>query len=167
MYMGEYEAAYKEAVAAAESPRNAASAWHWAARIAILMADPAKARAAIQAFESFPVKGRVIDAKRIELRAGLTALTGSATEALSQYADSFRAWREVGEVIELAHAQFTCAMLLGTGSPEGRAAALESLATHQRLGAAPWVAQLEQALEEGEKPVPSNKSAAEPSRSRV
>jgi len=161
MFRGDYGVAYSEAVSAADvNTRNGAAAWQWAARIAILMGDPVKATAAIRAFESFPSKGRVVDAKKAELRAGLTALTGSAAEALAQYDESFRAWRELGMELDLAHAQFTSVMVLGTGSTEGRAAARESLAIHQRLGAAPWVALLERALEEGTNP--SSRGASAP-----
>jgi tetratricopeptide (TPR) repeat protein len=85
-------------------------------------------------------------AERARAWAGVAALEGRASEAVTRYRDAIRRYRELGLTFEVARAATAAVTLLGDGDSESAAAADEARTVFDRLGARPWLDLLENAL---------------------
>ncbi len=92
------------------------------------------------------VHGPFVEARRLELRAGLAALDGRVADALAFYADSLRRFRDLGIEVDQAFATIEMATLLNPTLPEVVAAGAAAREILVRLGAAPFIARLDAAL---------------------
>jgi class 3 adenylate cyclase/tetratricopeptide (TPR) repeat protein len=90
--------------------------------------------------------GRVPAAMRRESDAALAALDGRRQDALAGYLDAMRRWRELGYEFEAAMCELNLVTMLGADSAEARAAADEAKAIFERLGAAPLLERLAEAM---------------------
>ena len=126
---------------------NLTSSLPAAARVALWMGDAAAARAALAAYDASGFHGRAIEADRTTIRAGVAALEGSGGDALRRYRDALQAWRDLGLAWDEALCGLDMALLLGLAEPEVRAAAEAAREIFVRLGAVPFVARLDAAME--------------------
>jgi len=93
--------------------------------------------------------GPVLEADRTRIAAGIAALEGRAAEALTGFLDALRAYAQLDLPFEEAACAVDMAVLLPAATRESAAAAAaiqDARATLTRLGAAPFLARLEQAM---------------------
>jgi class 3 adenylate cyclase/tetratricopeptide (TPR) repeat protein len=124
-----------------------------AARAALLTRDASGAAADLAAYEATGVRGPLVEARRTSIRAGLAALEGRAPEALALYADASRRFRDAGLPVDEAFTAIEMATLLDPSLPEVRAAGDAAREILTRLGALPYLAQLDAALARAPEPV--------------
>ena len=140
-----YEEAITDALASAETaPRNTSLA----ARAAVWTRDAERARAALGVLDESGVHGMAVELSRTTIRAGIAALEGRRTEALAAYREAFRGWRDLGLPWYVALAAIDALTVLGPDEPELQAAGEEARAILAGLGAKPFLARLEAAMEQ-------------------
>jgi class 3 adenylate cyclase/tetratricopeptide (TPR) repeat protein len=118
-----------------------------AARAALWSRDVAGARQDLSALEASGIHGSAVEADRRTLNAGLSALEGRPSDALSQYREALRAWRVLGLAWDEALCGIDMATLLDPADPEVRAAAEASRDILIQLEAVPFVARLDAELD--------------------
>jgi tetratricopeptide (TPR) repeat protein len=89
--------------------------------------------------------GRVNDARRLTIRAGVAALDGQPDEAVALYRDALGAWRDLRGVWDEVLTGITMARLLDPSLPEVRRAAESTREILVRLRAKPFIDQLDAA----------------------
>ncbi len=129
--------------AASLSASQAPAALYEAARSALWARDIAAAREDLAALDATGFHGRVVEARRTTIRAGLAALEGNSADALSLYRDALRGWRELGLAWDEALTGVTMATLLDPTEPEVRAAVDSTREILVRLGATPFLERLD------------------------
>jgi class 3 adenylate cyclase/tetratricopeptide (TPR) repeat protein len=112
-------------------------------RAALRLGNLEASRTALAEVEATLERGRVSDALRVGLRAGVAALEGRRDAALELYRDAQRRFEELRDVLDLADSQLEMAALLGLDEPEARAAADAARQTYERLGAQAMLDQLD------------------------
>ena len=120
-----------------------------AARAALWAGDAATARRLLEIPTLARFSGPVLDADRTCIRAGVAALEGKTSDALSLYRDAIRSYRALSLAFDAALAGLDVATVLGPvdrTSPEVADWIATARATLERLGAAPLLARLESAL---------------------
>ncbi len=132
--------------AASVSIGNAPTSYVLAGRASLLGRDAEGAASDLAAFIAAGLHGPYIEARERELRAGLAALDGRTADALALYADAFRRYADLGVQFDPAFMTIEMATLLEPTLPEVVAAGEPARATLVRLGATPFVAQLDAAL---------------------
>jgi hypothetical protein len=137
------------------------AAHYQAARPMLWAGDAEAARTDLAAIDATGVHGRVVEIRRSTVRAGIAALEGETVEAMALYRDALRGWRDTNMVWDEALTAIDMATLLDPTDPEVRAAADAARTTLVRLGAAPFVARLDAALERVPKPAPRVPRSAE------
>ncbi len=141
------EAAYAAStVVATSSALNAPLGYTYAARAALTQRDPARARAALDGLEATGVRGPVLAIQREAMEAGLAALEGRRTEAVAGFRDTARLLGEAGLVLEVALNGLLSVLLLGRDDPDAIGFANEARQIFDRLGARPFIRQLDEAL---------------------
>ncbi len=110
------------------------------------MGDEAGARAELVALDGSGFHGQAIEADRVTIRAGITALEGRPTDALAFYREALKAWRDLGLVWDEALCGIDMATLLDPTDPEVRTAADSAREILVRLGAGPFIARLDATL---------------------
>jgi hypothetical protein len=93
--------------------------------------------------------GPVLEADKTRIAAGIAALEGRSVEALAGFRDALRAYQQLGVAFDEAAAVVDMAILLPSealDAPDAVAAVSAARVTLTRLGAAPYLARLEQAL---------------------
>jgi hypothetical protein len=105
------------------------------------------AAANLEALEAIGVHGPWFEARRASIRAGLAALDGHAADALVLYRDALRQLHDVGVPLDEALTATEMATLLDLTEPEDRAAADTADEILTRLGAKPFLARLEAAMQ--------------------
>jgi len=119
-----------------------------AVRAALWAGDVAEAASLVGQLDAFVNHGQAIELDNMTLRAGIAALEGRRTEAISGYRDALRGWRALGLAFDEAMAALDMAILLApteremAEAPMAIETARETLA---RLGARPLLARLDAA----------------------
>jgi class 3 adenylate cyclase/tetratricopeptide (TPR) repeat protein len=155
-----YEAGMDTALHGVADP--VAPAAEWATRVALWLADAARARAALDAHLSLPDRGRFIATMRQSLRAGVVALEGDRDAAVAGYRESIRTLRDMDLPFNIGLTLLEFGTLVGPDEPEAAAAAAEAREIWTRLGSPPLLARLEAGLArwEGAAVRPTGPSAA-------
>jgi hypothetical protein len=91
-------------------------------------------------------RGAALSADIVTIRAGLAALEGRPTEAMSLYRDALRAWQALGLQWDEALCSIDMVTVLDPSDPEVRGAAESARSILTRLAAAPYLARLSSAL---------------------
>jgi class 3 adenylate cyclase/tetratricopeptide (TPR) repeat protein len=164
---GRPDAAHTEASEVASiSALNAPPAYLVATRAALTLRDSGRARAALEGLEATGVRGPALAMQREAMEAGLAALEGRRGEAISGFRDTARRLSEVGMVLDVALNGLLSVQLLGRDDADARILAGEARETFLRLGARPFIEQLDEApagtdgREPGSVPVSEKVSAA-------
>ncbi len=110
------------------------------------MGDGAGATEDLEAVDASGFHGPALEADRATIRAGIAALEGRASEALNLYRVALAVWRDLGLTWDEALCGLDMALLLDPAETEVRAAAERARETFTRLGAAPFVARLADAI---------------------
>jgi class 3 adenylate cyclase/tetratricopeptide (TPR) repeat protein len=118
----------------------------WATRAALRGREVEAARAANRDLVDLAVRGPALDAARDATEAGILALDGRWPEAAEKYRDATRRLREMRTDFDLALALLEIVELAPPGDPLAASAADEARALFRRMGAVPYVAQLDAAL---------------------
>ena len=100
------------------------------------------------------------------IRAGLAALEGRPADALGQYREALRGWRDLGLRWDEALTGIDMATLLEPSEPEVRTAAESTRQILVRLGAKPFLERLDTTMGRSTSAEPSTSRAAEPTESR-
>ena len=114
-----------------------------AAGMALLARDATHARLALERMVATGAHGRAIDMDKTAIRAGLAALDGSTQEAIAGFRAAIAGWRDLGLPWDEAMTSLIFVRLVGTGSPEARAAAEAGRSILDGLGARRVVAILD------------------------
>jgi len=128
------------------SDLNAPYALPRAGRVAVLARDPALAQVALDRLAALGTRGRAVDADRSTIRAGLAAMAGDGDAARAGYRTALASYRDLGLAWDEALVGQEAASMLGAGDPEIAGWVETARATLGRLGAAPMLALLEQAV---------------------
>jgi len=153
-------AQYREA-ASRNTGVNATDARSLAAHAAVWNGDFPGAAAELAAIDASGYRAPTVEARRVTIRAALAASEGRRTEALGSYRDALRRWRELRLVFDEALCVIDMATVLDPAEPEVRAAADAAREILTRLGAKPFLARLDTAMDrQPSAPTP------EPARSR-
>jgi hypothetical protein len=116
-----------------------------AGRAALWNRDVAGARAARHAVNGLGLHGPAIDARAIELDAGIAALEGESEAAVAGYVEVTARWRAAGLPWDQALAALTAGALLGRDAEALDGELAEAHETLERLGATVVVTHLEPA----------------------
>ena len=128
------------------SDLNAPYALPRAGRVAILAGDPALAQVALDRLAALGTRGRAVDADRSTIRAGLAAMAGDEDAARAGYRTALASYRDLGLAWDEALVGQEAASMLGAGDPEIAGWVETARGTFGRLGAAPMLVLLEQAV---------------------
>jgi tetratricopeptide (TPR) repeat protein len=112
----------------------------------VLAGNATGARAALDRLDEIGTRGRAVDADRTAIEAGIAALSGDAAAAVNGYQAANAAWRALRLPWDEALTALDAVTLLGTGDGEVADWAETARATFERLGAAPLLARLEEAV---------------------
>jgi class 3 adenylate cyclase/tetratricopeptide (TPR) repeat protein len=144
---GQFDVARRELLRYAEVfPPGAPEAALLAARCDLLAGDAAQARKDMAAIDASPRRGRAIDADRTTILAGIAALEGRTTEALTGYRQALGVWRDLGLVWDEALCAIDMASVLDPSDPEVASAAGAGRTVLLRLGATPFLDRLDAAI---------------------
>jgi len=132
--------------AATLSASNAPSCHMMAGRASLLVGDAAAAARSADELKRTGMHGPFIEARRMELAAGLAALEGRPAEALPLFAEVLRRYQVLGVQIDQAFAAIEMASLLDPTLPEVVAAGDVAREILVRLRAKPFIARLDAAL---------------------
>lgn len=127
-------------------PQQAPDACLMAARASLLSRELDAARQDLAEAEASNRRGRVLEADKTAVRAGIAALEGRTDDALSLYRDAMRTWRNLGLAWDEALCAIDMATLLDPAEPEVRAATESARGILARLGARPFIERLDAAL---------------------
>jgi hypothetical protein len=116
-----------------------------AARCALWSGDADRAKSALARLEA-TTHGPAISAGRAEIAAGLLALAGETSAAVTNYREVLETWRGLGLVWDEALTAIDMATLIGPGEPDAIAAAQVAAETLARLRAAPFLDRLSTAM---------------------
>ncbi|MEX2548370.1 MAG: hypothetical protein WD830_11375, partial [Chloroflexota bacterium] len=120
--------------------------YYQAARHGIWAGDLQSLREDIAAVDATGVHGRVVEVRRVTLRAAEAALDGRPRDALSLYAEALAGWRDLRVVWDEALTGIDMVSLLDPAEPDVRAVAVSTRAILERLGAKPYLERLDAAL---------------------
>jgi class 3 adenylate cyclase len=115
-------------------------------RSALWAGDARGAAAVLASLDASGYLGPALTADRLVARAGIDALEGRGAEALAGYRDALRAHRQLGLAFEEAATAVDMAGLLPSperNTPDVETAISSARATLERLGARPFLAQLD------------------------
>jgi class 3 adenylate cyclase/tetratricopeptide (TPR) repeat protein len=118
-----------------------------AGRYAVLDRDPARALDAARELEAMSSPGPALAADLETIRAGSAALAGALPEAAEGYRRAMNMWHDLGLVWDEALCAIDMATLLSPWEREVRAAADAAREILTRLGAKPFLARLEAAMD--------------------
>ena len=144
----------------------APSGFYQAARPALWDGDVAAVQTDLAALDATGVHGRVVEVRRMTIRAGLAALEGRTADALGLYREALRGWRDVGQTWDEALTGIDMATLLEPSEPEVRSAAESTRAILMRLGAKPFLQRLDAAMARSTSAESPSTGAREPTESR-
>jgi class 3 adenylate cyclase len=135
------------------------------ARIDLWQRDVAAARATAAQYRALAVHGAALELRLRSVDAGIAALEGRTADALREYRAVLAGLREMGLPWDEALTAIDMATLLDPAEPEVVAAVEAAREILINLGATPYVARLEAAMQRGRKPgaerIPSG-NATEP-----
>ena len=134
LFGGRDAEAMRLAEAFVEADIDASNANWLAARCAFRVGDRDRAARAVAAHEAANRRGRVQDAYRLALRAGVAAMDGRTGEALAGFSEAFRLFHDLGLAYQQAIAQWDAAVVLA-GTPQGQAIAAEAKSQLEAMGA--------------------------------
>jgi class 3 adenylate cyclase/tetratricopeptide (TPR) repeat protein len=123
----------------------APTAYLTAARAALWLGDPVRARTALQKLDA-TTHGPAIAAAHATIETGLLAVAGKTGEALAGYRDALNAWRELGLPLDVALTTIDMATLLGPSESGVAAAAEAAQEILASLGAVTFLARLNSAM---------------------
>jgi hypothetical protein len=127
-------------------PQGGAEGWRLAARAALWVGDVAAARADLEALESLNRRGRGVALERLTIRAGIAALEGRPGDALAMYREALRGWDDLELPWDRALCTIDMATILDPAEPEVVAAAAVARQALEAMGARPFLARLDTAL---------------------
>jgi len=158
---GQAEMAAEEALHVAEqSSSNASQALSMSARAAILGRDRALAQKLLDRLTETRQRGPTLDAQRVMIEAGLRALDGDWQSAVSLFGESQRRTTDMGLTFDLGLVWLAVVATAPAGDPLAATAEREARAIFERVGAPPYLAQLDRLTGRGEVAGPATTESA-------
>jgi len=117
-----------------------------AARLALWDRDVDALRTDLAAIDASGFHGPVVEARRETIQAGIAALEGHVAQATSLYGKALSSWRRLKVTWEEALTGLDMARVLDKSIPEVKAVAASTAQIFERLGAAPYLAMLNEAM---------------------
>jgi hypothetical protein len=142
-----------ESVAAVD-PLNAPYMLTVAAHAATWERDAEGLERAAAAFRSLPLHGRYVGAHARAMGAAIDGLRGRRNESVAGFLHAAREFDGMGVVVDRALNAVDMAAVLGADAPESKAEVDEARAVFERLGARPFLAQLERLVGVTSSPLP-------------
>ncbi len=127
---------------------SASEAWWGLGHIALWERSRGTAETILAELESSHRHSFILDQVARELRAGLAALEGRRSDAVSGFRDLLTRWRAEETAFPLALSEIVFVRLLGPEEPEARQAVVEARGVLERLRAKSLLERLEAALQE-------------------
>ena len=146
LMVGDYAGAWQESMVAAEDDNLASFHLANAVRAALWGHDIERARAAADRLDAYPSSELSTAGDRLAARAGIAALEGRTTDAVSGYRYALGRQRQIGADLSVALTGLDFVMLMGAAHPAAREAAIESRAIFERVRATFYLDKLEQAV---------------------
>jgi len=143
---GDLEEARRLCLEIANLNNLAPAALYQAARCALWAGDSDGVAADLAALDATGFHGRIVEARRMTLRAGLAACGQREGEALRLYREALDAWRDVGMTWDEAQTAIDMAVVLDPSLPEVRAATEAGRETMVRLRSQPFIDRLDAAM---------------------
>ena len=112
----------------------------------VLAGDDAGAEGTLERLRALGTRGRAVDADRAAIAAGIAALRGDASGALTGYRTAIAAWRGLGLPWDEALTALGAVTVLGAADPEVAGWVDVAHSTFERLRAAPLVERLDEAV---------------------
>ena len=141
------ETAVDEAMhVAAISSLNAPYALSVAGRVAVRLGDAGRVRLAVDRLVQTGIRGPTVDVWRRCAEAGLAALEGRWSDSVPIYQDATRVMRDLGLEFDLALAWLELLSVAPSGDPLAAAGEREAREILERLGARPFVEQLDRLI---------------------
>ncbi len=112
------------------------------------------------AYGSLPLRGRYVDAHGRVMRAGIDGLRGRRSESLAGFLHAAREFVGMGVVVDRALNAVDMAAVLRADAPDVKAEVDEARAVFERLGARPFLAQLDRLAGASPPPTPAAGSSA-------
>jgi class 3 adenylate cyclase len=122
-----------------------------AGHAALWSRDAARAKAALRYIEEMRMRGRVLDATRMTLEAGIAALSGKRDDAINGFGEAARLFRELDLPFALAVTLLDMIATLGPELPATRSAADEAREVLTRLRANALLQRLDELTAAGPK----------------
>jgi hypothetical protein len=144
--LAECLAQYRES-ASMNTAISATDARSLAGHAAVWNGDIPGAAAELAAIDASGFHAPTVEVRRLTIRAALAVASGDRAEALGLYRDALRRWRDLRLVFDEALCVIDMATLLDPAEPEVRAAAIGAREILVRLGAKPFIARLDAALD--------------------
>ena len=138
-----------------------ASGFTLSCRAALWARDLGKARANLAGLIQAGVHGPAIDATTVALQAGIDALEGRTAEATNGYRTAMAVWRAQDLPWDEALTALDMAHVLDPASPDVQAAATAAREILVRIGAKPFLAQLDALVPPGEGAAASERPAGD------
>jgi class 3 adenylate cyclase/tetratricopeptide (TPR) repeat protein len=144
---GRFEDAQRHWLQIAEQwSSQAPASYYQAARPALWAGDRAAVEKHSAALDATGFHGPVVEARRANLRAAITALEGRSREAITLYKEALANWRDLKVVWEEALTGIDMATVLDQSDPDVQAAIRSTREILIRLEAKPYLARLEMVL---------------------
>jgi tetratricopeptide (TPR) repeat protein len=147
--IGNYDESYRAGSAAMKKSfsANAIYAVDAAARTALWMNDPKRAREAALAADELKFPGRVFKAMLAHARATADAMDGNTEQALASYRALLRNYADLQLPLLIAWAKTDMAVAIGPSVPEAAAAADEARAMWADFGASGMLARMDEVMQ--------------------
>lgn len=122
-------------------------AHYQAARAALWSGNLGQVVSDLAAIDESGIHGRVVEARRTTLRAGIAAFEGRENESIALYREAIRSWRDLGMVWDEALTGIDAAEVLEPSVPKVGEIVASTRGILERLGAKPFLSRLDAALE--------------------
>jgi tetratricopeptide (TPR) repeat protein len=146
-----------------DDPTYGSLAYAMTGHAALWLRDPARARRALAGLDGLQIRGRLFDAGRRAVQAGVAALEGRPADAQAGFIEAARHLRDLGLPFPLALTQLDLLATLGPEGPVGQAASSEAFEILTSLRAVTLLERLDQLTTAGApKPRQPRRTAPEP-----
>jgi class 3 adenylate cyclase/predicted ATPase len=159
---GEYARACEELTSGADDPNMGQAMLASAIRAALWWGERQRALELAARLDAHPFSDPGTTAARLGARAGIAALEGRRQEAIAGFTEAVGRFRAIGADLFAAQAGLDLVVLVGPDEPAARAAAAESRAIFERVGARAYLDRLDAALAGGPREATSAPSVTRP-----
>jgi hypothetical protein len=168
MARGEFKTARDQFMAVAgDDLAQAPEYLYRAAHPTLWLRDLADAKALLGRLEEVGGSGPAPEARLATVRAGIAALEGKPVEAMAQYREALRGWRETNAVWDEVMTGFDMAELLDPAEPEVASVLASTRQILEKLRAKPYLTRLDALTARVDQPVETAASSTRNAQTQV